>query len=211
MEAPAFPCMSLCGSLALPNMATMFAYSAVSATPMYVYSIKGPDLYLRRSLCKETVTKMTRFHWNIRCRKAGNVFVAHNVGKKQVPPCMMSLRFMSISHIRVERVFLPPCSRVMYVLEVCTSVCVCEEIKMPALHLFECFTTIAHSRYIHLLKWHGVTSTRSRCVLPRSVNINEELLAGRERRREWGSERPPVLQWDYHLKIPPLRSIGTFL
>lgn len=122
-------------------------------------------------------------------------------------------RFASISHIHVEPLFLPPCSRMMYVLEVCTSVCVCEEIKTPALHLFECFTTIAHSRYIHLLKWQGVTSTRSCCVLPRGVNINEELQAERERRLVYRSERPPVLQWDYHLKIglPPLRSIGAFL
>lgn len=129
MEAPAFTCMSLCGSLALPNMATMFAYSVVSATSMYVYSIKGPDLYLRRSLCKEIVTKMTRFHKNIRCRKAVNVFVAHNVGEKQVPPCMMSLRFMSLGsksvhvHISYTRI-----SASVFSCDVCAGgvhVCMC--------------------------------------------------------------------------------------
>jgi len=125
---------------------------------------------------------------------------------------MTRIRFILYSNksvcVHVSRtIFLSQRPRVMYVCEVCTSVHVCEEIKMPALHLFECFSTIAHSRYIHLLKWHRVTSTRSHCILQRSVNINEKLPEKRDKKRE---RDPLFFSGTCQLKIPSLRSIGTF-
>lgn len=132
---------------------------------------------------------------------------------------MTSLRFMLYSNksvcVHISRVYGTYfcLSSVMYVREVCTSVRVCEEIKMPALHLFECFSAIAHCRYIHLLKWHRVTSTRSHCVLQRSVNINEKLPELRRERETPCSSvgLPPKntsSQIDWHISLNYPQSLG---